>query len=62
MKIKDILQLLKALLLISEQVTDMIADTSIPKNQQPEIQKEVDLALSRLQSAKSKIEIDPNNG
>ena len=60
MRIKDILQLLKALILISEQVTNVISETSIPVSEQPEMKKEVDLALSRLQSAKSKIEIDPN--
>ena len=60
MKIKDILQLLKALLLISEQVTEMITTTSIPAREQQAVEREVNLALSRLQSAKSKIEVDPN--
>lgn len=61
-KIKDILELLKALLLISEQVTDMIATTSIPPNEQQEVEKEVDVALSQLQSARSKIDVDPYCG
>lgn len=59
MKISTILHALKILLGITEQVTEMISDTKIPKEQQPHMHEEMNLALSKLHSAKDKIEIDP---
>lgn len=59
MKLSTILQALKLLLGITEQVTEMLAETKIPPTEQPHLHEEVNLVLSKLQSAKSKIEVDP---
>lgn len=60
MKIKDILQMLKFLLAISEQVTEVISSTAIPASEQEVVKKEVDFAVGQLLTARSKIEVDPD--
>lgn len=59
MKINRILELLKMLLLISESVSAAIAESSIPKAQQKEIEKEIEIANSRLQLAKVNVFVEP---
>lgn len=59
MNLRIILQSLRLLLGMSEQVIDLIADSKIPKEEQPLLHDEINLALGRLNTAKAKIEIDP---
>ena len=59
MKISTIIQALKLLFGITEQVTSMLAETKIPATEQQHLHEEVDIVLSKLHTAKSKIEIDP---
>ncbi|NJN13894.1 MAG: hypothetical protein HC836_34550 [Richelia sp. RM2_1_2] len=59
MKFSAILNLIKFLLSVVEQVDVVITQSKIPVEQQPEIEKEVDSALNRLKSAKTKIIVDP---
>ncbi len=59
MKLSTIFQALKILLAISEQVTELIADSNIPEGEQPEIQNEVDRAVENLGRAKKLIAVPP---
>ena len=59
MKLSTIFQALKILLAISEQVTELIADSNIPEKEQPEIQNEVNRAVENLGRAKKLIAVPP---
>jgi hypothetical protein len=59
MKLSIIFSALKILLTFSEQIVEMIDQTAIPKEEQPDVAKEVEKAMNNLLYAKSRIEIDP---
>lgn len=59
MKISVILQALKLLLGVAEEVAIMVTHTKIPSSDQALIHEELNLATSKIESAKSKIAVDP---
>ncbi|MCJ8280645.1 MAG: hypothetical protein MJK14_12285 [Rivularia sp. ALOHA_DT_140] len=59
MRMSVILQALKILLGIAEQVTELIADSDIPESEQPEVRRQVDQAVEKLYRANSLIAIAP---
>ena len=60
MNFKVVVQALRLLLGITEQVVDLVTETKIPKANQPDLHEELNIALERLVRAKSKIAIDPD--
>lgn len=59
MKIKRIAEILRIALLFSEQVSQLIASISIPKEEQKEVEKVLEEASLNLQAAKKYIPIEP---
>jgi hypothetical protein len=60
MKVGEIINLLKLLILASEQIASVIENASIPEQDQCAVSNRVDSIMSNLKTAKSKIEVEPD--
>lgn len=62
MKLSEILQTVKILIQIADQVAGFIADSDIPPESQEVVEKEVDYAVQRLHDAKNLIPLPAVSG